>query len=87
MLIDKDEQLARFKARELSPDKQFKLTAEDWRNHEQFAAYVDAMNDMVLRTDTKVAPWILIPGKDKLYARVAVLKAFIKYAKTWLGRR
>lgn len=86
LLIDKDEQLARFKARELNPDKQFKLTAEDWRNHEQFAAYVDAMNDMVLRTDTKVAPWILIPGKDKLYARVAVLKAFIKYAKTWLGR-
>ena len=73
--ITKDEQLRRFKARESSPVKRWKIGEEDWRNREKWSAYEDAVNEMVERTSTHEAPWTLIAGNDKHYARVAVLRA------------
>jgi len=72
--IDKDEQLARFKAREETSFKQHKLTEEDWRNREKWDAYAHAVNDMVERTSTEFAPWNLIEGNDKRWARVRTLQ-------------
>ncbi len=72
--IDKDEQLARFKAREETSFKQHKLTEEDWRNREKWDAYAHAVNDMVERTSTEFAPWNLIEGNDKRWARVRALQ-------------
>ena len=73
--ISKDEQLVRFKEREVTPHKQHKITAEDWRNREKWDEYNDAVNDMVSRTSTRHAPWVVVPANDKLFARVAVLEA------------
>jgi len=72
--IDKDEQLARFKAREETRFKQHKITEEDYRNREKWDEYAHAVNDMVERTSTGFAPWNLIEGNDKRWARVRVLK-------------
>jgi len=72
--IDKDEQLARFKAREETSFKQHKLTEEDWRNREKWDDYAHAVNDMVERTSTEFAPWNLIEGNDKRWARVQALR-------------
>lgn len=72
--ISKEEQLRRFKEREETPWKQHKITDEDWRNREKWEAYKAAVNDMVARTSTSHAPWFLIPGNDKMFARVEVLK-------------
>ncbi len=71
--ITKEEQEARFRAREQIPYKRWKLTDEDWRNREKWDLYEAAVNDMVERTSTRIAPWILVPGNDKRYARVRVL--------------
>ena len=71
--VSKDEQLARFKAREETPYKQYKLTDEDWRNCEKWDEYELAVNDMVERTSTQFAPWTLIEANDKRFARVKVL--------------
>jgi len=71
--ISADEQLARFKAREETPYKQYKLTDEDWRNREKWDEYEQAVNDMVERTSTRFAPWTLIEANDKRFARVKVL--------------
>jgi polyphosphate:AMP phosphotransferase len=71
--ISQDEQLRRFKQREEVPYKQHKITDEDWRNREKWPDYKAAINEMVIRTSTEHAPWYLIPGNDKLYARVEVL--------------
>ncbi len=71
--IDPDEQLARFKAREVTPWKQWKLTDEDWRNREKWAEYEEAVNDLVEKTSTSNAPWTLVEGNDKKYARIKVL--------------
>jgi polyphosphate:AMP phosphotransferase len=72
--VTKDEQLNRFKEREIVPHKQWKLTDEDWRNREKWDEYEHAVNDIVERTSTKAAPWTLIEGNDKRYARVKVIK-------------
>jgi polyphosphate:AMP phosphotransferase len=72
--ISKDEQLSRFKAREETSFKRWKITEEDWRNREKWDDYEMAVHDMVERTSTQVAPWNLIEGNDKRFARVKVLR-------------
>lgn len=81
VVIDKDTQLERFKAREEEPDKQYKITEEDWRNRNKWDEYITAMNEMLDRTDVDYAPWIVVAGNDKKYARIKVLKEFIKHAE------
>lgn len=74
LAIDADEQLARFKARQHSPFKRFKITPDDWRNREKWDAYVHATNEMFAHTDQPNAPWHVIATNDKRTARLAVLK-------------
>lgn len=52
MQIDKDEQARRFKARQENPEKQWKITDEDWRNREKWDQYEEAVNEMLIRTST-----------------------------------
>lgn len=74
--ISNDEQLRRFKAREQIPYKRHKITEEDYRNREQWDAYETAVNDMVERTSTDEAPWVLVEGNDKRYARIKTIRTF-----------
>ena len=74
MQIDKDEQERRFKERMENPEKQWKITDEDWRNREKWDAYVLAVNEMLEKTSTKDAPWIVVEGNSKWYARIKVLE-------------
>lgn len=74
LAIDQDTQLARFREREENPTKRFKITEEDWRNREKWDAYRAAVEDMVDRTSTAVAPWTLVEANDKRFARIKVLR-------------
>lgn len=85
--IDSDEQLKRFNDRAQDPYKAWKLTEEDWRNREKYDDYVDAANEMFKRTDTEAAPWVVIPGNNKLFARVQVLKETIAHIEKEAARR
>ena len=76
--IDKDEQLKRFKQREDDSLKQYKITEEDWRNREKWDLYDEAVDEMLARTNTPYAPWVVIESDDKWYARVKALKTVIK---------
>jgi len=71
--ISKDEQLERFKGREQTGFKRFKITPEDWRNRERWEDYERAVADMVDRTSTSLAPWTLVEANDKYFARIKVL--------------
>ena len=77
MQSDPEEQLKRFQARENDPNKTWKITPEDWRNRDKWDAYVDAVNEMLYRTDTKEAPWTVVEANNKLYARLKVLETMI----------
>jgi polyphosphate kinase 2 (PPK2 family) len=75
--ISEDEQLHRFKRREKDPLRQWKLTAEDWRNRTKRTAYERAVEDMVERTDHELARWQLVEGDSKRYARVKVVETVV----------
>ncbi|MDY7109187.1 MAG: polyphosphate:AMP phosphotransferase [Planctomycetota bacterium] len=77
MHIDKDEQMRRFKEREATPFKKHKIGEEDYRNREKWDLYEAAVNDMVQRTSTEYAPWCLIEGNNKRYARVKVIRTLV----------
>ena len=81
MAITKEEQLKRFRLREKTPFKTFKITDEDWRNRKKWDKYERAVCDMAERTGTGDAPWHLIPSNDKLYARIAVLRTVCEELK------
>ena len=76
--IDKDEQERRFKERMENPAKQWKITDEDWRNREKWDLYEQAVDEMLVRTSTTYAPWIVVEGNSKYYARVKVLRTVVE---------
>jgi len=72
--ISEDEQLRRFEERERTAYKAWKLTAEDWRNREKWNRYLAAVEETLLKTSTLTAPWTVVEGNDKWYARIKVLR-------------
>lgn len=82
--IDPDEQLKRFKDRQRNPDKQYKITDEDWRNRKKWDEYLEAMDEMLERTNTDYAPWVIVASNQKKYARIRVMEEYIKLAKKHL---
>jgi polyphosphate kinase 2 (PPK2 family) len=74
MMITKKEQLRRFKQRESEPFKHWKINEEDWRNRRKWKQHNDAAALMFHKTDTKIAPWNVIPSNYKWYARVQFAK-------------
>jgi polyphosphate kinase 2 (PPK2 family) len=82
--IDKDEQIARFRQRETDSRKQWKITDEDWRNREKWGDYREAVNEMLAKTDTQLAPWTIVESNDKFYARLKTLQTAIDYVGTLL---
>ncbi len=76
--IDKDTQLARFTERQNNPEKQWKITDEDWRNREKWDLYEEAVDEMLKKTSTSFAPWHILESVDKKYARIKALKIVIR---------
>ena len=76
--IDSDTQLARFTDRQNTPEKQWKITDEDWRNREKWDLYEQAINEMLQRTSTVVAPWHVLESNDKRYARIKALRIVVE---------
>ena len=77
LAISPEEQLKRFREREHSPYKQFKITSEDWRNRRKWKSYHQAARDMFLHTDHPAAPWHVLSANDKRHARVEILKRIV----------
>lgn len=72
--IDPETQLERFELRQNTPEKQWKITDEDWRNREKWPLYETAVEEMLQKTSTAYAPWHIIESVDKKYARIRVLQ-------------
>ena len=83
--ISPDEQLKRFKEREQTGFKRYKLTDEDWRNREKWDRYEHAVADMIDRTSTSIAPWTLVEANDKRHARIKVMKTLCESIEARLG--
>ncbi len=82
--IDADEQLRRFKERESTDFKRWKLTDEDWRNREKWPLYERAVSDLIEKTGTRDAPWTVIEGNCKYWARIKALDTLCNALKSKL---
>jgi polyphosphate kinase 2 (PPK2 family) len=78
MHISQDEQLRRFERRQDTPLKRWKIGEEDWRNREKYPAYREAVEEMFERTGSRDAPWTIVPGNSKKYARVFVIEQVVE---------
>lgn len=77
MHIDQEEQEKRFQLRMETPEKQWKITEEDWRNREKWGLYEEAVEEMLIRTSTTYAPWVIVEANSKYYARIKVLETVV----------
>lgn len=76
--ISREEQLRRFEQRKSIEYKSWKLTEEDWRNREKWPLYEQAVEEMLLKTSTVTAPWTIVEGEDKYWARVRALTTVVE---------
>ncbi len=76
--ISREEQLRRFEERKAIGYKAWKLTDEDWRNREKWEAYEEAVEEMLVKTSTVTAPWTVVEGNDKYWARAKVLAKVVE---------
>jgi polyphosphate kinase 2 (PPK2 family) len=74
LAITQAEQLRRFESRQETPYKMHKITPEDWRNRDKWPLYARAVDDMIERTSTDLAPWHIVASDDKLWSRIEVLR-------------
>jgi polyphosphate kinase 2 (PPK2 family) len=82
--ISKEEQLRRFKERQRLIYKNYKITNEDWRNRKKWQQYFDAVADMIEKTNTAYAPWIVVEGNSKWWARVRTVRAAVEHIESQL---
>ncbi len=80
------EQLRRFERRAGDPLRSWKLTEEDWRNREKRAAYLEAAEEMLARTEHPEAPWHLVEGDSKRWARIKVVETVVAEAERGMKR-
>jgi polyphosphate:AMP phosphotransferase len=85
--IDADTQLARFRDRQNQPDKQWKITEEDWRNRDKWSEYEAAVNDMLTFNSSEQCPYWVVPANDKLFARVFTLRRVVESVEQALNQR
>jgi polyphosphate kinase 2 (PPK2 family) len=83
--MDRDEQLRRFRERENTPNKQWKITPDDWKNREKWDLYEEAVDEMLQRTSTSYAPWTIVESNDKFHSRVKVLQTVAEVLKRELN--
>ena len=84
--IDSETQLARFTDRQNTPEKQWKITDEDWRNREKWDLYEEAIDEMLEKTNTSFAPWYILESVDKKYARIKALEIVVESIKKALDK-
>jgi polyphosphate:AMP phosphotransferase len=87
LAISQKEQLRRFKEREATGFKRYKITPDDWRNRDKWPEYEQAVCDMVDRTSTEIAPWTLVPANDKYHARIQILRTLCERIEAGLRAR
>lgn len=76
--ISQEEQMERFTERLRNPMKRWKLTYEDFRNREHWHDAEVAVDEMLARTSTDIAPWHVIPANNKKYTRIKAMQAIVE---------
>jgi polyphosphate kinase 2 (PPK2 family) len=84
--ISPEEQLRRFESRQRDALRSWKLTDEDWRNRKKLDQYEEAIEEMFARTHHELAPWHVVSGEQKRWARVVVLETLNQRIEEGIAR-
>jgi PPK2 family polyphosphate:nucleotide phosphotransferase len=76
--VSKEEQLRRLRARESNPRKRWKVDPADWKERRSWDENRRAFEDVLERTSTRRAPWIVVPADRKWYRNLAVTDALVR---------
>lgn len=84
--ISEEEQRQRLETLEADPVTAWRVSAEDWRHHRQYAAWHGTYEAVLGQTHTRVAPWTLIPAHSLRYAHLAATRTLIRALERRLDR-
>ncbi|HKV29073.1 MAG TPA: polyphosphate kinase 2 family protein, partial [Candidatus Acidoferrales bacterium] len=76
--ISKKEQKKRFLHRLDDPKKNWKIQSSDLRERRFWKDYHKTYEEMIRRTSTRHAPWYVVPGDSKWFARLVVSSAIVE---------
>jgi PPK2 family polyphosphate:nucleotide phosphotransferase len=76
--ISKEEQLARFKKRLDDPTRQWKISESDYKEREYWGDYTKAFEDVLTKTSTEYAPWLIIPSNHKWFRDLAISQIIVR---------
>ena len=75
--VTKSEQARRFERRKTDPLRQWKLSEVDIQAQDHWDEFTNAKYEMLKRSHTSAAPWIIVRSNDKAAARLNVLKVIL----------
>src|SRR3954451_5164057 len=75
--VTKEEQARRFERRRTDPLRQWKLSEVDLQAQDRWDDFTNRKYEMLLRTDTRAAPWLIIRSNDKQRARLNTMKVIL----------
>ena len=84
--IDRKEQARRFKRLLADPLTAWQVGEEDRMQQRRYPAYLGAVEEMLVRTDTAAAPWTIVEATDRRFARAKVMEATIATLESALAR-
>ncbi len=87
MHMSKKEQKQRFKDTLKDRLLRWKITKEYLRHHKQYNKWVDAVEEMLAKTDSPHAPWTVVESNDLRWARVRIFETIVKRIENVLERR
>jgi polyphosphate kinase 2 (PPK2 family) len=76
--VSEEEQKRRLEKMANDPFESWKVKPENWRNNNRYKRYVEATEEMFLRTSNPMAPWTVVESNSKYYSRLKVIETFIE---------
>jgi PPK2 family polyphosphate:nucleotide phosphotransferase len=76
--IDKDEQKQRLQARLDNPNKRWKFRKGDLEERKLWQDYMEAYEDVLNKTSTAAAPWIIVPANHKWYRDLVISSVLVE---------
>ena len=75
--VTKETQARRFERRLTDPLRQWKLSEIDMQAQSRWDDFTDRKYEMLQRTSTRAAPWVIIRSNDKQQARLNAMKVIL----------
>ena len=80
--LSKEEQRKRFIDRIDKPEKNWKFSLADIEERKHWQQYMQAYEDCLSETSTKMAPWYVVPADDKENARLIISRIILDTFKS-----